>query len=86
MANEDTPLPEDLKFEQALSQLEEIVDKLESGEMELEECLKKFKLGANLARFCETRLSETAKQLELLRKTGPTTAEFQPLDVPPAGE
>jgi exodeoxyribonuclease VII small subunit len=78
--DKEIKLPDDLKFEQALTQLEEIVDKLESGEMELEECLEKFKLGATLARFCETRLNETAKQLEILRKTGPNTAEFQPLN------
>ena len=75
--NSDETLPEDLKFEAALKELEEIVEKLESGELELESCLEKFSRGTKLVKFCETKLTETSRQLEILQKTGPDSAEFQ---------
>ncbi len=81
MSEESTvKLPDDLKFEGALAELEGIVEKLETGELDLEDCLKQFQKGTALAKFCEKRLNETAKQLEILRKTGPASAEFQAVE------
>ncbi len=73
-------LPEDLKFEEALAQLEEIVRKLEGSELSLEDSLAQFGKGAALAKFCEGKLKDTAKQIEVLRQTGPQNAEWTSLD------
>ena len=73
-------LPKDLKFEDALTELEEIVGKLEAGELSLEECLAQFEKGTELSKFCEDKLKETAKRIEILKQTGPGEAAWAPLE------
>ncbi len=59
------------KFEEALEKLEEIVKRMEAGEMTLEESLKAFEEGIKLARFCAKKLDEADRRVELLlRKEG----------------
>lgn len=68
-------------FEEALSRLEEIVSKLENGELVLEESLKLFEEGIILARHCHSKLDEAQGRVELLLGIeGETvkTVEFQP--------
>ena len=55
---------EDLKFEEALTQLEEIVAELEEGELSLEEAVDKFQRGMALKQLCERRLSEAEAKIE----------------------
>ncbi len=55
-------------FEEALEKLEEIADKLESGDMPLEESLKVFEEGVRLSRFCAKKLDEAEKKIETLVK------------------
>lgn len=45
-------------FETALSRLEQITEELESGDLSLEDSLKKFDEGVKLAEYCNARLSE----------------------------
>jgi exodeoxyribonuclease VII small subunit len=68
---------ESINFEQALKELEDIVGKLENGDLELENCLKSFERGTKLLHLCEGKLNQTARKLEILRKTGDNKAEFQ---------
>lgn len=56
----------EMKFEQALSRLEEIVENLEKGELSLEVSLKKFEEGIGLSRFCAKKLDEAQEKVELL--------------------
>jgi len=56
----------EMKFEQALSRLEEIVDNLEKGELSLEVSLKKFEEGIGLSRFCAKKLDEAQEKVEVL--------------------
>lgn len=56
----------EIKFEQALSRLEEIVENLEKGELSLEVSLKKFEEGIGLSRFCAKKLDEAQEKVELL--------------------
>lgn len=56
------------KFEQALERLEVLVETLETGNLPLEETLKVFAEGMKLASFCETKLNETQKKVEMLIK------------------
>ncbi len=50
-------------FETALSQLNEIVDKIESGECSLEESIKLFEQGIELSDTCTKKLDEAKKKI-----------------------
>ncbi|MBI4247664.1 MAG: exodeoxyribonuclease VII small subunit [Candidatus Rokubacteria bacterium] len=58
----------DLKFEDCLSRLEQIVTALEGGNLSLEESLKVFEEGIQLARHCARYLDEAERRIELLTK------------------
>ena len=57
-----------MKFEDGLKRLEEIVAKLESGNLSLDDSLKLFEEGVKLVRFCNERLAEAQQKVELLTK------------------
>ncbi len=56
------------KFETALKKLEEVVRRLEGGELPLEESLKAFEEGVRQAAFCMKKLNEAERKVELLLK------------------
>jgi exodeoxyribonuclease VII small subunit len=58
----------DLKFEDCLTRLEQIVAALEGGDLSLEESLKVFEEGIGLARHCAKYLDEAERRIELLTK------------------
>jgi exodeoxyribonuclease VII small subunit len=58
----------DKNFESALEELEQVVEQLESGELSLEDSLSAFEKGVGLVRFCNQKLSEVEKKIELLVK------------------
>lgn len=55
-------------FEEALQQLEQIVQKLEKGELPLEESLKLYEEGIRLSRLCHGKLEEAEGKIEMLMK------------------
>jgi exodeoxyribonuclease VII small subunit len=55
-------------FEESLARLEQITEDLESGELSLEESLKKFDEGVKLADFCQQKLQEAQQKVDLLLK------------------
>lgn len=57
-----------LSFESALSQLESIVESMESGEIPLAELLAKFEEGSKLLKICEARLKDAEMKIEVLKK------------------
>jgi exodeoxyribonuclease VII small subunit len=57
-------------FEAALKQLEEIVQRLEKGELALEESLKLYEEGIRLSRICHSKLEEAEGKIEILLKDG----------------
>jgi exodeoxyribonuclease VII small subunit len=65
----------DLKFEDCLARLEQIVSALETGNLPLEESLKVFEEGIALARHCARYLDEAERRIEILAKdeTGAST-------------
>lgn len=66
-------------FETALAELEKIVEKMESGEQSLEEALKSFQRGIELARACQQGLREAEQRVEkLVSKNGELVAEPLP--------
>ena len=58
----------DKKFETALEELEQVVEQLESGELSLEDSLSAFEKGVGLVRFCNQKLNEVEKKIEMLVK------------------
>ena len=83
----DTPddIPADIRgltFEEALKALEEIVRRLEGGEVSLEESIATYTRGTHLKRHCEAKLAaarERVEQIEL-RPDGTATAKPFPAD------
>ncbi len=55
-----------LKFEQSLGRLEEIVKVLEKGDLPLEESLKIFEEGVRMSKTCLKMLDEAEKKVEIL--------------------
>lgn len=55
-----------LSFEEALARLTELVEKLESGQMPLEESVAAFEQGVKLSRRCETLLDQAEQRLQVL--------------------
>ena len=68
-------------FENALKRLEEIVQKLEGGELSLDESLKLFEEGIELSRLCTKKLTEAEARVEKLIKLGEKEFKTEPLDV-----
>jgi exodeoxyribonuclease VII small subunit len=62
--------PEELGFEAALSRLETIVDRLEQGDLELEQALAAFEEGVALTRRCAGQLEDAERRIEVLVREG----------------
>jgi exodeoxyribonuclease VII small subunit len=63
-------------FEKALAELENLVSKLESGELSLDQSLEYFKRGVELTRHCQSVLDQAQQTVEQL--TQADTASGQP--------
>ncbi len=71
-------------FETSLAELEDIVTKLETGDLPLESSLDLFEAGIKLSRECRERLSNAERRIEILMNdaNGSLTAEaFDPDDL-----
>ena len=66
-------------FEQAMENLEKIVDELETGDLPLEKAMQKFEEGMELTRFCTRKLDETEKKINLLLRDKTGKVVEQPL-------
>lgn len=55
-------------FENALAELEKLVESMEEGEMSLEESLKQFERGVALTRSCQKALAEAEQKVQILLK------------------
>jgi len=67
-------------FETALKKLEEIVKKLENGELSLDSALELFEEGVKLSRFCHTKLEDAERRVEILLKNGSGQAKAVPFE------
>jgi len=70
-----------LPFEVALERLEELVGRLEGGDLQLEEALASFEEGVRLTRHCAARLADAERRIEELVHSGGTWVR-RPLDAP----
>ena len=70
-------------FETAMRDLEDIVERLEQGDLPLEESLAAFERGVLLTRSCQTALKEAEQKVEILvKKAGEPTVEPFDTDSP----
>jgi len=68
-------------FEKALAELETVVERLEKGDLSLENSLKNFELGVALARSCQSALNNAQQRVEkLIEENGQLS--FEPFDKP----
>ncbi|HDY98950.1 MAG TPA: exodeoxyribonuclease VII small subunit [Pseudomonas sabulinigri] len=68
-------------FEQSLGELQKLVERLESGELSLEESLSSFEQGVALTRDCQQALTQAEQKVQqLVEKNGELTTE--PFDGP----
>ncbi|MCD9556283.1 exodeoxyribonuclease VII small subunit [Photobacterium carnosum] len=72
--------PENMAFEAALDELDAIVNELESGDIPLEDALKKFERGISLARNSQLKLTQAEQRVEILLRADDNTplTDFEP--------
>jgi len=58
-----------INLEKSLTDLEELVEELESGDLPLEKAMKKFEEGIKLTRACQAALKEAEQKVEILLKS-----------------
>ena len=68
------------KFEKALEDLEQIVQRLEDASLPLDDALSLFEEGIKLSRFCSQKLDEAEKKVEMLLKDESGGLSREPFD------
>tara|TARA_R110001583_G_scaffold112917_6_gene263161 strand:+ start:49892 stop:50128 length:237 start_codon:yes stop_codon:yes gene_type:complete len=66
--------PENMQYEEAISELEQIVSHLEEGELPLEDALKQFERGISLARSNSQKLQKAQQQVSILMQNDTQSA------------
>ncbi|RMF15445.1 MAG: exodeoxyribonuclease VII small subunit [Alphaproteobacteria bacterium] len=89
MAEEDSTTPDgveagiaELSFEQALSELEGIVQRLERGEAGLDESIALYERGAALKRHCEAKLRDAELRIEKIELGADGEVKLKEADTP----
>lgn len=67
-----------VNLEKAITELEDIVEQLETGEQSLDKALQQFERGVKLSRDCQTALDQAEQKVEVL--IGDELREFSPED------
>ncbi|MEI4790741.1 exodeoxyribonuclease VII small subunit [Bacillus sp. FJAT-53060] len=67
---------EQMTFEEAMKGLEEIVRKLEEGDVPLEQAIHYFKEGMTLSKLCHEKLQHVEKQMDFILKEDGELASF----------
>ena len=63
-------------FERSLAELEAIVEKLEQGDLSLDESLRHFERGVQLTRSCQSALKQAEQKVEILLRRSGAEGEF----------
>jgi len=74
-------------FEQAMKRLEEIVEKMESGDLPLEDLIVRYEEGMKLVKICQERLTAAEQRIEIITRNSagkPLLKEFEPGAAPVA--
>jgi len=70
-----------INFEDAMKELEEIVEKLDKGELSLDESLEFFQRGIELSKYCSKKLDEVEKKITVLIEGEDNTVKEEPFSV-----
>lgn len=70
-----------MSFEEALAELEKIVQKLESGKESLENAINAYEYGNALREFCDKRLSEAKLKIDKISKKEDGTIQIEPAEL-----
>ena len=73
-------------FEDALEELETIVERMEDGEPSLEESLKLFERGMDLTRTCQKALDDAEQRIRTLAESEPPSDASAAVEVPAADD
>jgi len=79
-----TPTADDIKtmsFEQALAELEKIVERLESGDSKLDDAISSYERGAALKLHCETKLREAQEKVERIKLAADGSVTSEPTEI-----
>lgn len=76
------PATDPVDFEKSMTELEALVERLEHGELPLEESLRAFERGVALTRSCQQALRQAEQKVELLLARADGTEERVPFDAP----
>jgi exodeoxyribonuclease VII small subunit len=68
-------------FEAALEELENVVERLESGDLSLEDSLAAFEKGVGLVQYCNQKLTEVEKKVEFLLNDKEGRLQLKTLDM-----
>ena len=73
----------EIKFEKAMTRLENIIEELERGDLDIDKCLEIFEEGIKMSRLCSKKLNEAEAKIEKLSKgkKGDLITELFPMDV-----
>ncbi|HJD61510.1 MAG TPA: exodeoxyribonuclease VII small subunit [Rickettsia endosymbiont of Degeeriella rufa] len=74
-------LDENISFEEALSELEEIVKKIDNGQETLEAAVNSFERGILLKNHCEKKLKEARLKIEKITKPADSTITLEEVEV-----
>ena len=77
-----TPADEDLSFEAAMLELEQLVEQMEAGDLSLDQSLKAFERGVVLTRLCQSELKQAELKVQQLNSDG----ELEDLNVTDAND
>ncbi len=66
----------EMTYEQAVSELEEIISKLESGEASLDDSIALYSRGMELSKFCKEKLDSIEKKISILSQDGAVESAF----------
>ena len=82
----NTPAPKKPDFERSLARLEEVVRRLESPQLSLDDAMKLFEEGVALSRECQKQLEEAEGRVEILLKKADGKLAAEPFDPERDGE
>jgi exodeoxyribonuclease VII small subunit len=81
MSNQTKKPAAEANFEQAMKRLEEIVEKMESGDLSLEDLIVRYEEGMKLVKTCQERLTAAEQRIEIITRNSagkPIVKEFEP--------
>nr|WP_285870671.1 MULTISPECIES: exodeoxyribonuclease VII small subunit [Metabacillus] len=81
--SKEEQMNEKVSFEQAMQKLEEIVGKLEEGDVPLEKAIEYFQKGMELSKLCHDKLQHVEKQMDFILKED---GELKPFELQEEGK